>query len=311
MTHPTPQHYHIFGQGISQSLSPTIHNAAFAHYGLPHRYDIQECNGLQDVKPLIDDPAFGGSSVTMPHKLSAGEFCAHVADSATRLGAINTLIARSIDAGDGISKREIHGDNTDWSGLYSLIKEYASGEGKQVGLVIGAGGAARAGVYAMAQAGVERIYVGNRTFAKAEQIARDFQDLCRVIPVQFPSALPEAPDVIIGTVPGEAMSQEAFKNLFGNEKGLCIEMAYKPRVTNLLAVARENPGWTTADGVEVLLRQGFEQFRLWTGLDAPEEVMRKAVEVATGSKVGVTSSLASNMESPSSGPPTNHLRREV
>ncbi|KAE8414810.1 hypothetical protein BDV36DRAFT_311620 [Aspergillus pseudocaelatus] len=291
MTTPTPQHYHIFGQGISQSLSPTIHNAAFEYYRLPHRYDIQECNSLQDVKSLIDDPAFGGSSVTMPHKLSAGEFCAHVADSAIRLGAINTLIARPIDAGDGTAKHEIYGDNTDWSGLYSLIKEYTSGESKQVGLVIGAGGAARAGVYAMAQAEVERVYVANRTLAKAEQIARDFEDLCRVIPVQFPSRLPEDPDVIIGTVPGDAMSQEAFQGFFGNEKGLCIEMAYKPRVTNLLAVARENPGWTTANGVEVLLRQGFEQFRLWTGLDAPEAVMRKAIEVATESKVEGTSSL--------------------
>ncbi|KAB8256345.1 hypothetical protein BDV32DRAFT_129270 [Aspergillus pseudonomiae] len=291
MTTTTAQHYHIFGQGISQSLSPTIHNAAFAHYGLPHRYDIKECNSLQDVKSIIDDLAFGGSSVTMPHKLSAGEFCTQVADSATRLGAINTLIARCIDTGDGTSKREIHGDNTDWSGLYSLIKEHAAGEAKQVGLVIGAGGAARAGVYAMAQAGIERIYVGNRTLAKAEQIARDFEDLCPVIPVKFPSALPEASDVIIGTVPGDAMPQESFKGLFGNERGLCIEMAYKPRVTNLLAVAKENPRWITADGVEVLLRQGFEQFRLWTGLDAPEAVMRNAVEAATGSKAGVTSSL--------------------
>ncbi|KAE8158676.1 hypothetical protein BDV40DRAFT_291594 [Aspergillus tamarii] len=291
MTTPTPQHYYIFGQGISQSLSPTIHNAAFEHYGLPHRYNIKECNSLQDVKALINDPGFGGSSVTMPHKLSAGEFSAQVTDPATRLGAINTLIARSIDTGDGTAKREIHGDNTDWSGLYSLIKEYTSGESKQVGLVIGAGGAARAGVYAMAQAGIERIYVANRTLAKAVQIERDFEDLCRVIPVQLPSRLPEDPEFIIGTVPGDAMSQWAFQGLFGNEKGLCIEMAYKPRVTNLLAVARENPGWTTANGVEVLLRQGFEQFRLWTGLDAPEAVMRKAIEVATGGKVEGTSSL--------------------
>lgn len=291
MSTPTPQHYYIFGQGISQSLSPTIHNAAFEHYGLPHRYNIKECNSLQDVKALIHDPGFGGSSVTMPHKLSAGEFCAQVTDPVTRLGAINTLIARSIDTGDGTAKREIHGDNTDWSGLYSLIKEYTSGESTQVGLVIGAGGAARAGVYAMAQAGIERIYVANRTLAKAVQIERDFEDLCRVIPVQFPSRLPEDPEVIIGTVPGDAMPQWAFQGLFGNEKGLCIEMAYKPRVTNLLAVARENPGWTTANGVEVLLRQGFEQFRLWTGLDAPEAVMRKAIEVATGGKVEETSSL--------------------
>ncbi|KAE8382310.1 hypothetical protein BDV26DRAFT_299701 [Aspergillus bertholletiae] len=291
MTTTTPKHYHIFGQGISQSLSPTIHNAAFAHYGLPHRYDIKACNSLQDVKPLIDDPAFGGSSVTMPHKLSAGEFCVQVAESAMRLGAINTLIARSIDAGDGTLKREIYGENTDWSGLYSLIKEHALEEGKQVGLVIGAGGAARAGVYAMAQAGVKRIYVGNRTLAKAEQLAKDFEDLCQVVPLQFPSILPEAPDVIIGTIPGDAMPQESFMGMFDKKKGLCIEMAYKPRVTNLLAVAREKPTWTTADGVEVLLRQGFEQFKLWTGLDAPQAVMRKAVEVATGSKVGVTTPL--------------------
>ncbi|KAF9884820.1 hypothetical protein FE257_001236 [Aspergillus nanangensis] len=270
----TPRNYHIFGHSISQSLSPTIHNAGFAHHGLPHHYDIQECADLNEVTTMIDSPDFGGCSITMPHKLSASKFCTSISASARTIGAINTLIATS----ENSTKTIIHGDNTDWSGLHSLITEYTAqtpSPPSSVGLVIGAGGAARAGVYAMIQAGVQSIYIGNRTYLKAEAVARDFES--RVIPVAFPSRLPESPDLIIGTVPGESMGAEAFAGLFQKERGLCIEMSYKPRVTNLLVVAREHRGWVTADGLEVLLRQAFDQFRLWSGREPPQAVMRQAV----------------------------------
>lgn len=271
--------YYIFGQGISQSLSPVIHNAGFLYHGLPHHYRIQECPDLDAVRPLMEDPAFGGSSITMPHKLSASKFCDSIADSATTIGAINTLAVRHGSPNDGASERSVHGDNTDWYGLYSLITEYLVQNqlDAPVGLVIGAGGAARAGVYALIRAGVKHIYLANRTLATAHKVAQDFECLSKVIPVGFPTRLPEAPDLIIGTTPGQAYPTEAFVDLFQKECGLCIEMAYKPRVTHLLTATLKHSGWVKADGLEVLLRQAFEQFRLWTGLEPPEAVMRKAV----------------------------------
>ncbi|GFG25068.1 pentafunctional AROM polypeptide [Aspergillus udagawae] len=269
-----PKKYYIIGQGISQSLSPVIHNTGFKYYDLPHHYKIQECSDLDAVRPLMEDPAFGGSSITMPYKLSVSEFCDSTSDSAATIGAINTLVVNH-----GPGQRSVHGDNTDWYGLYCLVTEYLMQNplDTPVGLVIGAGGAARAGVYALIQAGVKRIYVVNRTLATAHKVVQDFLSLGNVIPVGFPSRLPETPDLIIGTVPGQAYPAESFLELFQKRHGLCIEMSYKPRLTNLLSLSLKQSGWMSADGLEVLLRQAFEQFRIWTGLEPPEAVMREAV----------------------------------
>ncbi|GKZ33442.1 hypothetical protein AbraIFM66950_003339 [Aspergillus brasiliensis] len=284
--------FHIFGgANIRASLSPTIHNAAFAHHHLPHTYTTAECTSLSEISHLITSPTFGGASITMPHKLTAFEHCTEVSDSARAIGAINTLLtARN---GKGVV---VKGDNTDWSGLYTLINEHLSQKGVQsgkgtgqVGLVIGAGGAARAAVYALLQAEFSTIVIWNRTVEKAEEIIRDFDNL-RTEGIEM-KAVGEvtgngAVDVVIGTIPGDVKAEEDFEELFegGEKPGLCLEMAYKPKVTPLMRVA-ERRGWVVRDGLEVLLRQGFEQYRLWTGLEAPEGVMREAIGDGVKSKV--------------------------
>ncbi|PYH43724.1 shikimate dehydrogenase family protein [Aspergillus saccharolyticus JOP 1030-1] len=287
----TPRTYHIFGQTITTSLSPSIHNAAFAHHHLPYHYTIQECPSLTAVQHLIDAPTFGGASVTMPHKLMAFPLCDSVSDAATHIGAINTLIAETHDG-----KRILKGENTDWRGLFELVHEYSAGptsppaDGLNVhpGLVIGAGGAARAAVYALLQADFARIFIANRTVATAEAIVRDFAGLatpngrrCELVAVGYPiSAAREKgsrPEVVIGTIPGHVVEEKEAEELFrGRKDGLVIEMAYKPRVTGLMRAARQ-AGWTVQDGLEVLLRQGFAQYTLWTGRAAPVEVMRRSI----------------------------------
>jgi shikimate 5-dehydrogenase len=191
-----------------QSLSPTIRNAAFAALGLYHDYDIQECASLIDVEHLINDNEFGGASVTMPHKLSVGHYCNENPHAATKIGAINTLVARQNDNG----ARTIYGDNTDWTGLYFIVVGYPPLESSQapVGLDIGAGGAARAAVYALAQAGVKRIYVWNQTVDKARKIAIDFRDIGSVTVAVHQSETAESPDIIIGTISGEVLPRSAF-----------------------------------------------------------------------------------------------------
>ncbi|PYH88654.1 NAD(P)-binding protein [Aspergillus ellipticus CBS 707.79] len=280
---------HIFGTNISKSLSPTIHNAAFAHHSLPHTYTIEECASLSDprIQSLLRSSSFGGASVTMPHKLTAFDHCASTSDSANRIGAINTLIPTSTG---------IRGDNTDWSGLYALITEYepssnpnpnpdSESESKDlVGLVIGAGGAARAAVYAMLQARFSRVIIANRTLAKAERIIADFADLesgAEMRAVQGleglrASGLGGDVDVVIGTIPGTVTTEKDFEGLLGKSGGLCVEMAYTPKVTPLMRVVGKQ-GWVVRDGLEVLLRQAFVQYGLWTGRGAPEGVMRGAI----------------------------------
>ncbi|PYH73352.1 shikimate dehydrogenase family protein [Aspergillus vadensis CBS 113365] len=283
-----PLVFHVFGgPNIRASLSPTIHNAAFTHHRLPHTYTVAECTSLSEVSQLITSPSFGGASITMPHKLAAFEHCTQVSDSARAIGAINTLLTTRSPNGNGAVK--VTGDNTDWSGLYTLIIDYLSQQGihsgkgtGKVGLVIGAGGAARAAVYALLQAEFSTIIIWNRTVGKAEDIVGDFDALrCGGNDVEM-RAVGDVDgigpvDVVIGTIPGDVKNEEDFEGLFQESKtGLCVEMAYKPKVTPLMKVA-ERRGWVVRDGLEVLLRQGFEQYRLWTKLDAPEGVMREAI----------------------------------
>ncbi|KAK9380003.1 shikimate [Kockiozyma suomiensis] len=264
--------FHIFGSGISYSISPIIHNSGFQYHNLPYSYDIRESPSIDDVADLISASNFGGASVTMPHKLHAHKFCDKQSGTAIAIGAINTLIVSNENG-----KRQILGDNTDWSGLYSILLSYADKhEEPEIGLVIGAGGASRAALYSMYRAGVKRIYLANRTLSSAESIKDSFKNLFSIAVVPTVADLPERPDVIIGTVPANATTEDQFSGLF-KTKGLCIDMAYMPRQTPLLTMAQKNKDWQTVTGLQVLLAQAYDQYRLWTGLEPPQKVMAEAV----------------------------------
>ncbi|KAJ5974545.1 hypothetical protein N7481_011755 [Penicillium waksmanii] len=269
----SPKSFHIFGSGISFSISPTIHNSGFQHYGLPFTYDIRESPSIEDVADLISDEKLGGASVTMPHKLHVHKYCTDQTDIAKLIGAINTLVIKNTSDG-----RKVIGDNTDWSGLHTIITDYSkvATQRSTVGLVIGAGGASRAALYALHRAGIQHIYLVNRTQSVAEKVKEDFKPAFEITILPNLQELPRMPHVIIGTVPATATTEDQFSGIFGSS-GLCIEMAYKPRQTPLLTVAQRHTGWQTVTGLEVLLAQGYDQFGLWTGLEPPREKMVEAV----------------------------------
>ncbi|KAL3472374.1 hypothetical protein BJX99DRAFT_235637 [Aspergillus californicus] len=208
----------------------------------------------------------------MPHKLQVHKFCDDQTETARAIGAVNTLVAK----GAG-SERRIIGDNTDWSGLHSIITTYSSRTGHKpvVGLVIGAGGASRAALYSVYKAGVRDIYLVNRTSSTAMKVRDDLSSIFNITVIPDVTDLPRSPDLVIGTVPAETTTEDRFSTLFQG-KGLCIDMSYKPHQTPLLTVAQNCPGWVTVTGVEVLLAQAFDQFRLWTGLEPPKDTMTKA-----------------------------------
>ncbi|KAJ9144592.1 Aromatic compound dioxygenase [Pleurostoma richardsiae] len=265
--------FHIFGSGIAFSISPIIHNAGFQHQGLPYQYDIRESPTIDDVAHLIRADSFGGASVTMPHKLQVQRYCDQLTETARAIGAVNTLIVNAED-----EKRFIIGDNTDWSGLHSIVREYIERSHHPVntGLVIGAGGASRAALYALHRAGVRTIYLANRTLSAAETVRESFEHNFNVGIIPNLEQWPDKPDIIIGTVPADKTTEQQFANLFGS-KGLCIDMSYKPRQTPLLTVAQRQLGWEAVTGVQVLIAQAFEQYRLWTGLQPPKDAMLHAV----------------------------------
>ncbi|KAJ5784407.1 shikimate / quinate 5-dehydrogenase protein [Penicillium pulvis] len=269
----SPTYFHIFGSEISFSISPTIHNAGFKHYDLPFTYDIRESPSIDEVAGLILNKQFGGGSVTMPHKLHVHKYCTEQTDTARLIGAINTLVIK----GSG-ENRAIIGDNTDWSGLHTIIANYSTKTRQQpnVGLVIGAGGASRAALYSMHRAGIRHIYIINRTVSVSEKVKKDFASTVNVTILPNLQNLPRMPDVIIGTVPAHVTIEDQFASIFG-PRGLCIEMSYKPRQTPLLNVAQRHEGWEIVTGVEVLLSQAYDQFQLWTGREPPKEKMVEAV----------------------------------
>ncbi|RMX91565.1 hypothetical protein D0867_14913 [Hortaea werneckii] len=226
--------FYIFGNGISFSISPTIHNAGFKHDKLPFRYQIRASPGIDEVAHLIEREDFGGASVTMPHKLQVHRFCQQQSKTAMAIGAINTLVV----SGQG-PNRVITGDNTDWSGLHSIIDHYKSSTGRlaKTGLVLGAGGASRAALYAMHQGGLKDIYLVNRTKAVAEAVRQQFSDYFKITVLDSAKDMPRDYDVVIGTVPAHVTADEQFEGIFRGH-GLCIDMSYKPRQIPLLAVAQ-------------------------------------------------------------------------
>jgi shikimate-5-dehydrogenase len=275
----TPKKFYIFGQGISFSMSPIIHSAAYKYHQLPHTYTIVQSHDIADFYPILEQDDFGGASVTMPHKVTIRKFCDQVTDHAQRIGAVNTIVLKRGEGG----RKSIVGDNTDWSGLLSSIRQKSSILQIQprVGLVIGAGGASRAALYALYQAGLTDIYLVNRTQERAEQAAADLEPVCTIHVVPTLAALVHEgvrPDIILGTVPADCTKEDDFPpQLFSKERGVCIEMSYKPRVTPLLTVASIYTGWATVTGLEVLLEQAIDQFQIWLGLPAPREEMANAL----------------------------------
>lgn len=289
MTGLSHKKFYIFGQGISFSMSPVIHGAAFKHHSLPHTYEILQTETVDELSSLILSPDFGGASVTMPHKLLISKYCATTSSHAQKIGAVNTLIPSA--PAHRSSEPRITGDNTDWSGLVSCLRSRGLGiiaEAK-TGLVIGAGGASRAALYALYQLGIENIILVNRTRSKAENIASNYAPLFHVTVLSTLSEVIQKPDIIIGTIPAMETLMEYFPDsLFGKETGICVDMAYKPRETPLLKVARKKNGWVRITGVEVLLEQAFDQSELWLGLPAPKAVMISELEKADAKKEAET-----------------------
>ncbi|KAK9446722.1 uncharacterized protein V1518DRAFT_423367 [Limtongia smithiae] len=292
-----PLDFCIFGSGISYTLSPVMHNAAFKALALPHHYSIRDVEELDpaSTSAFLASPAFGGGSVTVPHKLAIMPFLDSISLAAKAIGAVNTVLVHDTVAADGSTKRELVGDNTDWIGIKVRAEQQlallGATTGLSSGLVIGAGGAARAAVYALIQLGVGIIYIYNRTKARAEEIRTEFAPLTTtdiaVVDSLDVTAFPKQDAlplrVIVSNVPGSAFTEGAVPlGLFaGKDGGVLVEMAYKPDVTPMMIAAAtgggEGKGWKVVRGTDVLLEQGFEQFRLWTGIDAPQEVMTDAL----------------------------------
>lgn len=265
----------VIGNPISHSLSPKLHSHWLTRYGLKGEYTALEVSedDLEDTLRDLPAQGFVGANVTLPHKVSVMQIVDQITDRATLIGAANTLIFKE----DG----RIFADNTDGYGFMANLRQGAPEWDPKSGpaAIFGAGGAARAIIVALADAGVPEIILSNRTRPKAEALKADFGARIRVVDwVQAGSMLPEARTVINTTslgmkgapefkIPLETLQPEA----------VVTDIVYNPLRTSFLDAAAEM-GCITVDGLGMLLHQGVPGFERWFG-QRPEvdDLTRRAV----------------------------------
>lgn len=272
----------LCGQNIFNSLSPLIHNTSFARLGFPHHYDLLETNSVRDVAEKVRDPSFGGASITTPFKMDVPLLVSSCSEHARAIGAVNVVYRSGQENGVPI----VVGDNTDWLGVRNVLLRNLSPINSvtrnTTAVVIGAGGGGRASIYALTKAGVQHIYLWNRTISKAHEVRKHFAkvDITVIDDLStFPASI--APTIIVSAIPAGPNIHVKFpSSLFSSETGgIVVELAYRPRLTTLIrqVASLNDQGWIGVDGVHVLLEQGRAQFKLWTGRRAPKKATETAV----------------------------------
>ncbi|SHJ86312.1 shikimate dehydrogenase [Shimia gijangensis] len=252
----------VIGHPIAHSKSPQVHGHWLKTYGLPGHYIPMDVSSedLEQVLRALPKMGFVGANVTIPHKERVLDLVDQVTDRATLIGAVNTLIFR--DDGTAI------GDNTDGYGFIENLRQGAPDWQPAAGpaVVLGAGGAARAIVASLLDAGVPEILISNRTRVRAEQLREDFGTRLTVVEwVQAGNILEDGATVVNTTSLGMAGKSELRVPLDGlNKNAVVTDLVYNPLKTNFLAEA-ETQGCTTVDGLGMLLHQAVPGFERWFG----------------------------------------------
>jgi len=232
-------------------------NAAFAELELDWRYlplPVPPERFAETVRAL---PASGyrAANVTIPHKLAAQDISDELSDAARAIGAVNTLTLHE----DG----RIAGDNTDAGGLLDALGEPPPA----TALVLGAGGAARAAIWALADAGT-RVTVWNRTIRRAKTLADE-------LGVEA-AERPRPTDLLVNATSVGLRRDDSLDGLPLIDARVVVELVYGDEPTPLARWAEER-GVRLVDGLDVLVRQGARSVAVWTGREAPVDAMRRAV----------------------------------
>ena len=275
----------IFGYPIGHSISPAMHRAAFGRMGLDASYDAWEV-APEDLAREVDrlrGEGYMGANVTVPHKQAVMAHLDEIEELARNIGAVNTIIN---DGG------RLVGTNTDALGFTtSLRREGGVEPGGMAALLVGAGGAARAAAYALAAEGVESLTIANRTVERAEALAGEIRRTgtdARAIGMDgggLAAACGSAGLIVnstsVGMLHGPAEGRSPIP--VGGIKAGCVvyDMVYNPPETPLLEAAGK-AGAVRAGGLPMLVYQGAESSRRWTGRHPPVEAMFGAAKEALG-----------------------------
>jgi shikimate dehydrogenase len=266
----------VLGHPVSHSRSPAMQNAALAAAGLDDwKYEAIDIapEGFEELVREMPGRGFAGVNVTVPHKEAALALADQASEAARAIGAANTL---------SFSEGRIKAENTDAPGLIDALTD---APGKAAGeltgaraLVLGAGGAGRAVVWALAGAGME-VMLWNRTRSKAEGLAVELG--VEVIPSEQHRVIDPGPFAVIVNASAAGLGgEDALEHLPLDQGGFrpgqtVVDMVYGESEGALLRAARQD-GAGTIDGLEILVRQGARSFEIWTGERPDLEKMRKA-----------------------------------
>jgi shikimate dehydrogenase len=259
--------YGVIGNPVRHSLSPALHNAAFAAMGLNAVYLAFEPADIEGCVKGIRTLGIRGTSVTLPFKATVIPHLSRMDPLAERIGAVNTIINR-----DGI----LTGYNTDAIGALKALEEVTKVPGKRC-ILVGAGGAARAVGFILKEKGAA-LTVVNRSWDRGQRLARslgcDFSPLEEMASVKGDILIQATP---VGMWPHGDQCPVPEPLL---EEGMVVmDLVYHPLETRLLSAARAR-GCTLISGIRMLIHQGAEQFRLWTGIDPPLSIMEGALRQA-------------------------------
>lgn len=253
--------YGIMGAPVAHTLSPAMHNRAFAELGMNKVYVPFEVTEVASAMAGFRVLGIRGVSVTIPHKQAVIPYLDSVDHVASAIGAVNTL---RLDGG------HIHGFNTDWLGATRALSQVMELPGQRV-LLLGAGGSARAIGFGLKEVGAE-VIIASRSREKGRLLAadldcdwHDLQDVAGVHAAALVNATPVGMSPNIEQMPVPALDLSKFR--------VVMDIVYSPLETRLLREAGK-AGCLVVNGLEMLLFQGAAQFEIWTGQVAPLAAMR-------------------------------------
>lgn len=271
----------VIGDPVAHSLSPAMHNAAYKAMDIESEYVFRSAKvtpaELGKYMDGVRTKNIHALAVTVPHKENIIQYLDEIDTAAKEIGAVNTVINKN---------GKLVGYNTDCPGAMNTLKHYTELAGKAV-VVLGTGGTAKAILYGLCKEGL-RIIICSRNMVEAEKLAAKYNAVA--FPWEGIGNVAEA-DILINTTPIGRQGEEfphIIQNLKdrqkldnkGKPKQIIFDVNYNPSGIPLLKDA-EKLGLIVIDGLELLLQQGMLQFELYTGLHAPEEAMRKALNLKT------------------------------
>lgn len=266
----------LIGHPVEHSFSPPMHNAAFKELGMDYAYVAFDVNPDNLNEAILGAEALNikGFNVTIPHKVNVMKYLDELDEVASLIGAVNT-----------IDFKNLKGYNTDGIGAVKAIEEVTSINNKNV-VIAGAGGASRAISFYIAKYGADSLMILNRNKIKAQSLAEDVLNSELIGDVKADSISEIAnyvknADILIDTTPlgmdPHIDDEPIVKSEHMHEDLVVFDAVYNPNETVLLkeaVKANAKPVY----GIKMLLYQGAESFKIWTGVDAPVDVMENALK---------------------------------